>query len=170
VLALTTLGTKAVGDKITAAWANDIKANVDFFTEPPGCQVYRSAALNISNNTATTLSWDAETYDTDSMHSTSVNPTRITFNTGGTYLLNVYVGSASATYTEYAVQVLLNGAPSVRNIDFINPTWPGARYVVIRSFSAGDYIEIVFEQSSGGTRALATGNNVSGVTAQWVSS
>lgn len=45
-----------------------------------------SASDQVTAASFTSLTWDTEVYDTDSMYS-GANPTRITFNHGGKYLI-----------------------------------------------------------------------------------
>ena len=51
-----------------------------------GAMAARNSNQTISNDTWTTVTWDAEVHDTDSMFSTSTNPTRITVPTGVTQI------------------------------------------------------------------------------------
>lgn len=57
-------------------------------TNPPACRITNSIALSIPNAAETTITFDTEDYDTDTMHSTSVNTDLITFNTAGIYVLH----------------------------------------------------------------------------------
>jgi hypothetical protein len=50
------------------------------------CRVYMSSAQSIPNVTGTTLTWDSEHEDPNSMHSTVANTDRITAQSAGWYL------------------------------------------------------------------------------------
>lgn len=54
---------------------------------PPACRVYHDANQSINDNTVTTVAFNSERYDTDSMHDTASNNSRITFNKAGLYLV-----------------------------------------------------------------------------------
>jgi len=56
------------------------------FTDFRGAIAGRNSNQTISNNSWTTITWDAEVMDTDSMFSTGSNPTRITVPTGITQI------------------------------------------------------------------------------------
>lgn len=82
--------TQSTGAVATAAWANSVKAALDFLANPPACRVSRGSVQSIPHTTATTLIFDGtESFDTDSMHSPATNPERITFNTAGLYLVTL---------------------------------------------------------------------------------
>lgn len=91
--------------------------------------VYNSTSQSLSGGVTTTLTWDSETYDTDSFHSTSSNTSRLTVPSGVTLvriLGNIGTGSVSGQ----AVLSFLKGGASVRglatkdvdtaNADFVN--------------------------------------------------
>lgn len=52
-----------------------------------GCKVYASSAQSIANNTTTTLNFNTEVFDDDSMHDNVTNNSRVTINTAGLYLV-----------------------------------------------------------------------------------
>jgi len=65
-----------------------------------GARVYNSADQAIPNATWTALTFDSERYDTDTIHSTSSNTSRLTCKTAGKYLIHAQVqweGNADST-------------------------------------------------------------------------
>lgn len=155
--------------KVTASKLNAIHDAVNFVLDPPRCQVFQGAGQAFGNGAGSAaLNFNSETYDTDGMHDTVTNNSRITFNTAGTYLLSVYLDLPSATYTVYQTQLRINGTTSIRTLDWVNPPGGQVRFPFERAFAANDYLEVLFTQTSGASRTTATGNNVTGVTARWV--
>ena len=56
-----------------------------------GARVYNSGNITIPNTTNVTLTFDSETYDTDSIHSTVSNTERLTCKTAGKYIVLVCI-------------------------------------------------------------------------------
>lgn len=83
---LLTVQTLNTGDILTAACLTQIRNNGEFLINPPACSVFKAASVSVANNTLTQLVADSEIFDNDSMHSTSVNTSRITAQTAGRYL------------------------------------------------------------------------------------
>lgn len=126
----------------------------------PACRVYQSAAQTISNITETTLLFNTESFDSDTMHSTSSNTGRITFTTAGLYLVMATLGMAidvdgyreidfrvdGTTYILTTKQMATVGASS-----FLNAA-------TLYRFTAGQYVEFRCYHSAG-----ANLNTVAGV-------
>ena len=123
-----------------------------------GARVYKSAAQSISNNTQTTVAFDAEYYDTDGYHSNVTNNSRMivpaglggvyqvrgrinfTSNaTGARYAIIGLNGQTSAQYDSYVVYQAVNGAETMIDVS------------TIISLTAGDYVELFGIQVSGST-------------------
>lgn len=169
--------TKAVNDPITAAWANNnVKSPIDFINAPPECQVYDAAGLTVTNSTFTLLTFNTEAYDTDSMHSTSSNTSRININTSGMYEVELYVNLPTATYTVFSVNMRLNsgGASGGGTSVFTHQTGSpgGAPQQLYRSvkmpLTSGNYYEFFVFQTSGASRTTTTGNYLTGATFTWL--
>src|SRR5687768_6803416 len=60
-------------------------------TSIPTVQVTRTSALSTDDGEVTDLTWDAESYDTASMHDNSTNPGRLTAPVDGIYAVTVQV-------------------------------------------------------------------------------
>lgn len=77
----------------------DHETRIATLYKPPSCFVYRTTADTANNATWLRPTFDAELYDTDSMHDNSTNSQRITFNTAGIYVVSagIYFDNASAT-------------------------------------------------------------------------
>lgn len=174
--------TKAVGNKVSAAWANgNVKDPLDFLLNPPRCQVSPSSTTACADGTSTLVSFDAFQYDTDNMHDPGTFPSRITFTTAGLYMLHVYIRleGTSVTWTRILSQLRLNaggsssGGTVIHNHADAGPSaatnnWRSVRYSLERTFAAGEYIELFVTQTSGASRNLSGSNNITGITARMV--
>ncbi len=140
----------------------DILANdLAFLGGPPRARVYNSADIPIANATSVPLTFNSERYDTDTLHSTATNTGRITITTAGTYSGGANVGFASNAAGYRGVGVRLNGTTflAYSRVPAVSGT---ATYICVTfdyQFAAGNYIEVVVEQTSGGVLdAVAIGN------------
>lgn len=79
------------GAVLTEAQLDILSDNETFLANPPKCRVFHSVAISIPNNMETSLTFNSERFDTDTMHSTVTNPERITITTAGTYLITGHV-------------------------------------------------------------------------------
>lgn len=149
--------TVAVGDPITAAHINRLLS-------PPMCKVYQgSAGTSIPDNANTVLSWDSEEYDDLGMHSTSVNPTRITIVSAagdGKYKFtgSLFVPSRS-DYATIGVVIAKNGvnqAPFIR----VGPNATSAQRSVMTTTTiamvVGDYCEVFGYQDNTANLSVTT--------------
>lgn len=72
----------------TAAYANSLKAALDYLANPPACRATRTTNQTIPTSVDTKIVFNAtDSYDTLSMHSTSVNPSRIVVPDAGLYAI-----------------------------------------------------------------------------------
>ena len=156
--AVTRLGIGSTGQVLT------VSGGVPSWATPAGsafvgCSVYRTSDQTISTGTTTTVTWDAEAYDTDNMHSTSTNTSRITIPTGkgGKYLLIAkFIWSNNGTGArQYAFAK--NG--TFKGWEVIFPVSASGSYSAysgsfVWDLAAGDYIECQVNQSSGGNLGL----------------
>jgi hypothetical protein len=129
-----------------------------------GCRLYKTAAQTIANTTTTSLTWDAELYDTDSFHNNVTNNSRITIPSGkgGKYLIGTQWTWAGNT-TSYRIGFFtVNGTQNFEAYGTAQDSvYTGrASYVLMDtlSLSAGDYVEVKVLQNSGGNLALEGGN------------
>jgi hypothetical protein len=129
---------------------------------------YNSAAQSVPDATATALTFDSEDFDAGSMHSTSVNTSRITIpaSKGGVYLILGGAGFAPSATGYRQLDIKKNGATTLTTITVPSNTGgsPTGVFQVhfIVTLAAGDYVELIATQNSGGalnvgsaTRALA---------------
>jgi predicted enzyme related to lactoylglutathione lyase len=164
----------ASGAVAPSSWGDQVRNALDWLRNPPKCLVYNSAAIAVPTNTETALTFNSERFDTDTMHSTSVNTGRITFTTAGTYLVGGSIRWADAASTAaQRLAIRLNGTTKITEAlnnhanNGGSPLEVGGR---LYPFSAGDYIELVAYQNTGGTiNVTATGNQSPEFWAIWQS-
>ncbi|MFV2094817.1 hypothetical protein ACFHW1_04910 [Micromonospora sp. LOL_014] len=119
----------------------------------PRARLRRTAGQAITNNTDTTVDWNAEDWDTAAGHDNGTNPSRYTATVAGFYRVEARVQWEFDTTGRRMAWLWLNGSSVVgsRQIDEpgTNETWctPTAATVQL---SVGDYVEVRVAQTSGG--------------------
>jgi hypothetical protein len=118
----------------------------------PRVMVSHSAGPSVANNTNTAIAMDTESFDTDSIHSTSVNNTRLTIPSGLDGLWAVgyqyFTGQASGAF---ATWVGVNGGTRIAWVQTVatvvnsHLNSSSAFYPMV----AGDYFELYMFQNSG---------------------
>lgn len=164
----------SVGQKLTAAQVNNIKAACDWsISGRPKCILTNSAAQSIASSSYTALTFDTEALDNDNMHSNTF-PSSIIANTAGWYSLTGAVTFvANATGFRFA-SFFLNSATEVgRNESAANTVSGRGTSIVLSAMvflNVGDTVQIGVDQSSGGALNTSTGATGSRFTALWESS
>lgn len=162
-MAWTAVRTWVAGEIVTASIMNThIRDNSQYLFDQiatpdrPGCKAYHSAAQSINTATATALAFDSEDFDSDAMHSTVTNNTRITIPTGKGGKYNVWgfnQWQANATGNRQ-LSVRKNGVATDLLLMFQVSLGGGASMMQSLagelSLAAGDYVEMFVTQNSGG--------------------
>lgn len=115
-----------------------------------GCKVYKSTSQTVSAiSTYTALTWDAESFDTNTFHDNSTNNSRITIPTGksGKYLFNFTAGVSTSQLKRIGwykngsrIEIGLTTSPNYTG---------GTTLSLTENLTAGDYIEVfVWNDSS----------------------
>ena len=150
----TNLTTVATGDLLAATAHNNLLTTVNNHTVPPMCKATKNATQSIPHATATVITLPTEDYDTDGMHSTLGNTSRITIATDGVYTVTGHVISAASSGPYNFVYIYKNGAALAGETGTIAGTKDGATAImsqitVTLSLVATDYVEVAFYQNSG---------------------
>jgi hypothetical protein len=136
----------------------------DFYT--PGALVYHSTSQSIPDCTYTILSFDSEKYDTDSIHDTVTNNSRLTCKTAGKYYIwgtvcfagnstgyrSMYIGLNGYDVSNF-IAVVENNNIGTNNLDLhVSVVWP---------LAVNDYVVLIVWQNSGSplTVYADTGSN-----------
>jgi len=180
-MAVPSQGTVAVGDKITASlWNDDVRDAVNFLISPPRVKVYKTANQSIATSSWTCLTWNAEAFDTDTMHDNVTDNSRITFTTAGKYLITLNCFWANNSTGSRNHKIELNGTTTEGSgTNIIQPfavapvavSYTGASISFIKTFAANDYINAFVWQNSGGALNLTGGGEeYSSLSANWIAS
>jgi hypothetical protein len=125
-----------------------------------GCSLYKNANQTISNATNTAISFQVESYDTDSFHDNSTNNTRITVPSGkaGKYLITGSIAWSTGA-NERAAMIYKNGSL----VNYMHQMYPSnlggyyAPFNYVINLAVGDYIELFCYQGSGGNLTVYNG-------------
>lgn len=162
------------GTTAPASWGNSVKAATDYLANPPACRVYHNAAQLAADATQLVLAFNSERYDTNGMHDTAVNNSRITINTAGLYLVTAQVDWAPGTYDYASVAIRLNGATflAITDAPVTSGIFGNSRAVAtVYKFIVGDYVETrVFQDNaaSAGRNVQAQPNYSPEFSATWI--
>lgn len=141
-----------------------VKADLDFLANPPACRVYHNAAQSIPNVTGTLLAFNSERYDTDTMHDTVTNNSRITIKTAGLYVVTLNFTWPTNGTGERRASIFLNGATQIA-FSSTSPaqitTDNGICLATIYKLAVNDYLTVQVYQSSGGALNVNSGSNYS---------
>lgn len=163
----------ASGAVAPASWGDDVRAALNYLANPPACRVYHSANQNIPTVTTTALAFNSERFDTDTMHDTATNNSRITIKTAGVYAVAAGVWFAAnglGNIREAWIQV--NGATRIAE-DCRAPVGGGGGTRIalstIYKLAVNDYLEVIAYQDSGSTVAAdAFGAAAPEFSATWI--
>lgn len=146
----------ADGDVAPASWGDDVRNSLNFLANPPACRAYRTAALTLSSGVVTPVGMDQERFDTDTMHSTVTNNSRITFNTAGLYVvggcLTFLTGGGSGARL---LGIYVNGGTKIVEAGPTATTAThGVNVMTAYNFTAGQYIELYAYEDGGANVAV----------------
>jgi hypothetical protein len=154
------------GQLLAKASGTDLDFTWGAAPTPPfvGCSLYKSTAQTVSNVTNTALTFDTESYDTNTFHSTSSNTSRITIPAGyaGKYLLHgtIGYGAGSNGSTLRSAYIAKNGSPAkyvVVTLGVGNDDNGRLSFACTLDLAVNDYVELFFYQPSGGNMSVEGG-------------
>lgn len=156
----------STGDVYTAASHNAILQNLAGYRVPPACKARRTSAQTIANSAATAIQFDAsDSFDTDTMHDTVTNNTRITVNTSGIYIVTGQIYFASSATGSYRVISIAKNGTELASANFGAGTDRRCTLTYIdAAANATDYYELLAFQDSGGNLNTSV---VHGVTSEF---
>ena len=119
----------------------------------PSVRVYHDAYQSIISSTYTALEFNREDFDTDEMHDTVTNNSRLTVRTAGKYLIMAQVAFEPNTTGLRSLHIRRNGAINIASISRY-AEGQGVRtelsVTTLYALVTGDYVEAVVSQESGG--------------------
>ena len=120
---------------------------------PPAVRVYNSANISIPHATSTVLTYNTNLFDTDTIHSTTTNPSRLTCNTAGLYLIASHARWQEWSTGARQLFIHLNGTTTIVVAeDTGDATQTEGRWqtvTTIYSLDRGDYVETFVYQAKG---------------------
>jgi hypothetical protein len=150
---LNTIHNPATGTVAPATWGDQSRDNQEFLIDPPACSISQAANTSCADATITVLGTTAtESFDNDAMHSDVTNRSRITIQTAGRYLFLARVSFAANSANSREVRFRIDGSTLVNGILLLHAgsaTWRGSLTGML-VLSAGQYVECVANQNSGG--------------------
>jgi len=133
------------------------------FPAVPACRAYHDADQSLTNDTHTVLSLNSERFDTDTIHDTATNNSRLTCKTAGKYIISANAGFASNVTGERILDILLNGATVIgrhrADANGVNITTIAVS--TLYDLAVNDYIEMRAYQNSGGALNVIVEGNFS---------
>lgn len=170
-MALITPKTFVTSDPLPASDLNTYVSGIlDSLMNPPSAKAYSVASQSIPTGTNTLVTFDSESWDNNSMHSTSTNTSRITVPVAGVYLCSWYVRfAASATLAYRIVQVMKNGVVQDESSLGHSATTTIAEGSGCQQLkcAANDYIEIRAFQNTGSALSLDAATNPPSLAVTW---
>ena len=114
----------------------------------PSCCVYHNAAQSIPYNAWTTLNFNLEIWDSESMHDNSINNSRITLTTPGKYLIYANVRWATDATGRRLIKLLRNGALiGQHELPPLTSVGTFMHFAVTDVFTANQYVQVQVYQS-----------------------
>jgi hypothetical protein len=141
------------GAVITPDWGDRVKENLDALFNPPQAHAISPEGFFVPNNAVTALIFGGERYDTDVIHSTTTNTSRLTCVRAGVHHLSAgmtYAGSAAGNLRIIAIR--LNGVTTIAQFDG-KPLGTATVALAVSAdykLALNDYVEVITLQDSGG--------------------
>lgn len=128
----------------------------------PSARAYHNANQSITTATNTALAFNSERFDTDTIHDTVTNNSRLTCKTAGKYLIQASLEWAPNATGRRLSQLLLNNTNIIdrddrRPVDAVYPVYN--KLACIYDLAVNDYIEVQVLQDSGGALNVVFSGN-----------
>lgn len=126
-------------------------------------RVYASSAQSLAASTDTALTFDTESFDTDTIHDNSTNPTRLTCVTAGKYIIQGQVTFAASATGVRTASIKLNGTTVISSGSEVALTAGTTTTITdtVYDLAVNDYVELIANQT---TLGALNANNGLGTT------
>lgn len=129
-----------------------------YITNPPRVSAYHNAAQSIPDDTGTVVSLNSEYYDSDNMHDTTTDNSRLTVLTPGIYVATFVCAFAGNVTGDRSAHIRKNGhdflGGSERKALSSTSFECGLNVTVQEWLEEGEYLEGIVKQDSGGALNL----------------
>lgn len=158
---------------------NLLSAAVQFLLSPPRAELRQTSSQTFTTAVAAATQFNAEDIDDDvdhiGGHDNAVNNTRYTARYAGWYLISGAAEFALNATGDRFVWLTVNGGDVNGSVGFLPADATALIPVPVRTktvyLNAGDYVELIAMQSSGGNLGTSvTTRDQSSMSVQWVSS
>lgn len=142
------------------------------FAAHPAARAYNSAALSISNNAETALTFDSERFDTSNLHSVSTNTSRMTAPVNGIYVITANVSWAANATGIRRVFLRWNASSNIAysQVSATSASVTAQNVATVYSLAASEYVEVFVLQTSGSALNIEASSQFSPeFTMTWVS-
>ena len=140
----------------------EVATDVPAWVSPDkSARVYHSVAQTTSNATRLALAFDSERFDTDSIHDTSTNNSRLTCQTAGVYVITGTISYAANATGIRNIEIRLNGSTfiALSHIDAVSSGNMNMTTATIYQLAVDDYVELTVRQTSGGALDVEAAGN-----------
>ncbi len=126
-----------------------------------GARVFNNANISISNSVTTSLTFNSEVWDDNTLHDTSTNPGRLIATDEGRYLICGQVTWTSNATGNRNLSILLNGSATVALEAEKSLASGKSHYATctITQLAATEYAELQVFQDSGGSLTVEVAAN-----------
>jgi len=161
--------TASTGTFTSSRFNTQVKANLEHLHGRPSCCVYENADQTIATGSGwTTLSMNAEDWDSETLHDTSTNDERITLKRVGLWLLTgTVVFDTGAAGGDFGARIYANGSTLhgtvIRDLEpqlyAAGNAWPPTAHVqaMVYTSTTTDYCTLDVFQTSGGNLDVLCG-------------
>lgn len=160
---------------LSATWLGGAGQTVDE-RGVPAVRVAPSTNLTAlaPSGTWVAIPFNSEDYDTDGMHDTTVNTTRLTAKTPGLYKVTGRVNWTTAGVSAPIYLAINRNGSEVAKVNKLPIATDGTGDVIEINtdvmLAAGDYVELLFQQASGGARNVNSPGNNTAFSAELIAS
>lgn len=127
-------------------------------TQTSTARAFNSANQTIPNNVATALVFDSTQFDTGAFHSNTINNSRLTISQTGFYMLTSSIEWAANATGVRSLSFRVNGLVGDVLASEVAPAFAANNttesVTTIAQLNAGDYVEAIVLQSSGGNLSV----------------
>lgn len=128
-----------------------------YLSDPPACHIYRTSNQTFAHDDADVVVMNEFRWDTDTMYDEPNFPSRITFTTAGVYVVTFVcvwnknaAGDRQVWIRKNGTDSLVSDSKHAGDADL----FVGHSVICQEEFEAGDYVEAVAKQDSGGNLLL----------------